>query len=348
MSAQEKPREERPLVISAPAPRSLALIFSPQARAALDRRYAIVEADETAVAALPEDVLAGARYIIGQPPLDEAALARLSSLRCIFNVESNLLPNMPYEVLFRRGIHVVTTGAVFAEPVAEIGLGLALDLARGITDSDLAFREGREFWGGDGNAQARLLSGSEIGLVGFGDLGRALNRLLAGFRAKVRVFDPWLPPSTLREAGVEPASLDEVLATSDTVFVVASATSDNQGFLGAEAFAKMRRGAAFVLLSRAGVVDFDALTAAVRSGHITAASDVFPEEPLPADHPVRRLKGFLRSAHRAGALDIAFKRMGDMVLEDMDLLDRGLPPLRSKRAERETVARMRSKPVERN
>ncbi|TIU77530.1 MAG: hydroxyacid dehydrogenase, partial [Mesorhizobium sp.] len=66
------------------------------------------------------------------------------------------------------------------------------------------------------------------------------------------------------------------------------------------------------------------------------------------NHPVRSLSGFLRSAHRAGALDVAFKRMGDMVLEDMDLVDRGLPPMRSKRAERETVSRMRSKPVDRN
>ena len=79
-----------------------------------------------------------------------------------------------------------------------------------------------------------------------------------------------------------------------------------------------------------------------------AASDVFPEEPLGAGHPVRRLPGFIRSAHRAGALDIAFKRMGDMVLEDMDLMDRGLPPMRSKRAERETVSRMRSKAVTNN
>jgi phosphoglycerate dehydrogenase-like enzyme len=87
------------------------------------------------------------------------------------------------------------------------------------------------------------------------------------------------------------------------------------------------------------------LIAAVESGHIRAASDVFPEEPLPPGHPVRRLAGFLRSAHRAGALDIAFKRMGEMVLEDMELMDRSLPPMRCKRAERETVARMRSKPV---
>jgi phosphoglycerate dehydrogenase-like enzyme len=107
----------------------------------------------------------------------------------------------------------------------------------------------------------------------------------------------------------------------------------------------MRPGAAFILLSRADVVDFPALMAAVAAGHIRAASDVFPDEPLAADHPVRRLDGFLLSAHRAGALDVAFTRMGDMVLEDMALLDKGLPPQVCKRAERETVARMRSRPV---
>ena len=145
-----------------------------------------------------------------------------------------------------------------------------------------------------------------------------------------------------------PSSLDEVLSQSDVVFCTAAVTSENRAFLGAEAFASMRRGAAFLLLSRADVVDFAALMAAVRSAHILAASDVFPEEPLPADHPVRSVPGFLLSAHRAGALDIAFKRMGEMVLEDLALLDRDLPPMVCKRAERETVARFRSKPVTRN
>ena len=132
------------------------------------------------------------------------------------------------------------------------------------------------------------------------------------------------------------------------MFVVAAVTSENQKFLGAEAFASMRKGASFILLSRADVVDFDALMDAVESGHIRAASDVYPIEPLPLDHRVRSINGFLLSAHRAGALDIAFERMGDMVLEDMALMDKGLPPLRCKRAERETVARMQSRPVTRN
>ncbi|PBB91468.1 MULTISPECIES: hydroxyacid dehydrogenase [unclassified Mesorhizobium] len=337
-----------PLVISAPEPRTLDLIFTPPQLARFRKRYRIVETTPEGVSELPTDVLAEARYIVGQPPITPQTLERLKALRCIFNVETNLINNIPYETLFARGIHVVTTGLVFAEPVAELGLAMALNLARGIVDADLAFRQGKELWGGDGNQTARLLSGSDVGIIGFGDLGRALNRLLTGFRTRTRVFDPWLPPSVLVEHGVEPASLERVLSESDFVFVVASVTSENQGFLGADAFAKMRQGAAFILLSRAGVVDFPALMEAVKSGHVVAASDVFPEEPLAKDHPVRSLSGFLRSAHRAGALDVAFKRMGDMVLEDMDLVDRGLPPLRSKRAERETVSRMRSKPVDRN
>ncbi len=337
--------DSKPVAISAPEPRTLDLIFSPDALTRLKETYRIVEADPEDIAGLGDATLSEARYIIGQPPLTAETLARMPNLRCILNVESNLINNMPYDILFARGIHVVTTGQVFAEPVAELGLAMALNLARGVIDADLDFREGRERWGGEGNAGARLLSGSDIGIVGFGDLGKALARVLSGFRARVRVFDPWLPPSMLADAGVEPSSLDTVLSESDFLFVVAAVTSENKGFLGSEAFSRMRQGAAFILLSRADVVDFDALTAAVERGHIVAASDVFPEEPLAADHPVRRLKGFIRSAHRAGALDSAFKKMGDMVLEDMALMDRGLPPMRCKRAERETVSRMRSRPV---
>jgi phosphoglycerate dehydrogenase-like enzyme len=340
--------EARPLVLSAPEPRTLELIFTPERLAELRARYEVLETAAGDVAGLDPATLARVRYILGQPPLTSATLAALGGLRAVLNVESNLIDNMPYDEVFARGIHVLTTGAVFAVPVAEIGLGLALDLLRGITEADLAFREGRELWGGDGNASARLLTGAEVGIVGFGDLGRALRRVLSGFRCRIRVHDPWLPPSLLTDQEVTPAPLDEVLSRSDVIFVVAAVTTENRGFLGAAEVARMRPGAACVLLSRAEVVDFEALLDAVEAGRIVAATDVFPQEPLPADHRARRIKGLLRSAHRAGALDLAFKQMGDMVLEDMALMDRGLPPLRCKRAERETARRMRSRPVTRN
>ena len=227
------PTQALPLVISAPEPRTLELIFTPDKLADLRKRYRIVETDPDGVAKLPAATLGEARYIVGQPPISPETLGQLRSLRCVFNVETNLINNMPYDTLFQRGIYVVTPGAVFAEPVAEMGLALALNLARNVVDADLAFRNGKELWGGDGNQTARLISGSDIGIIGFGDLGKALNRVLSGFRARIRVFDPWLPPSMLIENGVEPASLDTVLSQSDFVFVVAAVTSENEGFLDA-------------------------------------------------------------------------------------------------------------------
>ena len=217
---------DRPLILSVPAPRTLDLIFTPDALEQLRTRYEIVETDEAKLPTLPDQVLTKARYIIGQPAIDEALLARLMSLRCVFNVEGNLMNNMPYPRLFERGIHVVTTMEVFAQPVAELGLALALNLMRGIVDADIDFRNGCEKWGGDGNGDARLLFGAEVGLVGYGGLGRALHRLLVPFRTRLRVYDPWLPHSLVDEAGAEPTDLNSVLGNSDVVFVIAGVTSE--------------------------------------------------------------------------------------------------------------------------
>ena len=338
----------KPLVISIPEPRTIELIFSHDNEKRLRESYRLVEGTSADAAAILDKHIEDAEFIMGQPDLSTDILKRAKKLRAIFNVESNFMDNMDYDYCFAHGIHVLSTGKVFAVPVAEIGLGLALALERNIAGADRDFRRGAEKWGGDGNIEARLISGGNVGIIGFGDLGKALHKVLAGFRATIRVFDPWLPPGLLSEFGVIPASLDEVLGESDVIFVVASVTSDNGGFLGAKEFARMRKGASFVLLSRAGVVDFDALIDAVKRGHIRAASDVYPQEPLAADHPVRSLENFILSAHRAGAMDVAFKKMGEMVLDDMELVARGLPPVVCRRAERETVQRMRSKPVTRN
>jgi phosphoglycerate dehydrogenase-like enzyme len=336
---------ERPLVIVAPHPRDLDMIFTPDALARFRERYELVETTTGEIDGLPADTLARARYLVGQPDISDSLLAAMSGLRGIVNVEGNFTDNMPYQACFERGIHVLITSSVFAEPVAEMGLGMALSLHRQIAESDAAFRRGAEVWGLDGNGSARLLSGSTIGIVGFGDLGRALRRLLLGFRADVHVYDPWLPASVIADHGAAAAPLEDVLANCDTVFVTASVTADNQHLFDASAFAAMKPGAAFVLMSRAGIVDFDAMREAARSGRIKVATDVFPEEPPAADDPVRSTPNLLLSAHRAGALDVVFQRMGDILLDDLALMDRGLPPVRARRAERETVRRMRSKPV---
>jgi len=226
-----------------------------------------------------------------------------------------------------------------------MGLGLCIDLARGITDAHIAFKAGREKYGMDGNSDAFLLRGSDVGIVGFGGLGRALRNLLEPFRCTIRVSDPWLPVRTIEQAGCIPSNLEELLTRSRVVFVTAAATTENQGFLNNRHFTLMPKDGLFILLSRANVVDFPAMLAAAASGHLRIAVDVFPAEPLASDHPARSTPNVLLSPHRAGAVREALTEMGTLVLADVKQILRGLPPSACLRAERETVARMRSKPV---
>ena len=83
------------------------------------------------------------------------------------------------------------------------------------------------------------------------------------------------------------------------------------------------------------MVDYDALLSRIADGRFLAAVDVWPEEPVPADHPARELEGLVFSGHRAGGIPAAFAQIGDMVVDDLPHLVRGLPPVRFQTAARE-------------
>jgi phosphoglycerate dehydrogenase-like enzyme len=234
----------------------------------------------------------------------------------------------------------------FAPAVAEAALGMAIDLARGITAADRAMRAGTEAYGREANREAFLLSGSDVGVVGLGDLGRELVRLLAPFRCRVRAHDPWLPDLAIRAAGAEPSGLDELLRASRVVFVFAAPTTDNQAMLGRRELELLPDGAAVLVMSRAAVVDLDALVALAAAGRLRAAVDVWPREPVPAEHPARSVEGLLLSPHRTGGMPEAFQAIGRLVVADLELVLRGLPPVACRRAERETVARLRGRPID--
>ena len=331
-----------------PEPRAIKDIFTPADQEKFLTTYDIVSWQGEDRDAFYRRHLPDAEVVISQQPMEKARLDLAPKLRCIINVETNFLPNVDYEVCFERGIHVIAPSSVFAAPVAEIGLGMALSLARGIHIGHGDFVAGRELYGLEGNHEAELLAGADVGFVGFGDLGRALHKLLAGFQPKVRAFDPWLPDGVLERLGVTPASLDEVLSRSRFVFVVATITTENAHLLNAEKLGLMQKGAKLLLLSRAAVADFAALKEYAGSGRIQVATDVFPEEPVAADDPIRQVPNILFSAHRAGALTSALQNIGKLALEDLGQIARGLPPVASKRAERETVMRLRSKPIDKS
>jgi phosphoglycerate dehydrogenase-like enzyme len=243
-------------------------------------------------------------------------------------------------------VRVLSVSHVFAEPVAEIAVGIAIDLGRGITRSDRLMRGREERWGLEANENALSLLDASVGFLGFGDLGRCLLPLLKPFRVDVKIFDPWLPPMVIEQTGSAPASMDEVLSTCDFVFVLAGATQENQGFLGAREFGLMRDGTAILILSRASVVNFPEMLEVARSGRIKIATDVYPDEPLPHNHPARDEENLLHSPHQAGALSSVLKKIGKGIVADVELIARGLPPMVCKQAQPETASRFRSKPVE--
>lgn len=340
--------DPRPLILIAdPEPRTLDMIFEPEV---MERLHAlgevVVHADgQRLAAAALDDALTRAVIVIGQIDLPAERLARMENLRAVFNVEGNFLPNVDYATCLERGIHVLNTSPAFTTSVAETALGMALDLVREITATHEAFRNETEKWGLASNEGSFLLTGARVGIVGLGDIGGALRRMLAPFRCEVRAYDPWQSPRRIAEQDCIACGLDELLSASRVVFLFASSTSENQGFIGEREFALMQPGSVVLLMSRAGIVDFDALEKAVRAGHIRAGVDVFPAEPLPANSALRKLDGLLLSSHRSGGMRESFLEIGRLVLADAELVLRGLPPQACKRAERETVARMRSRPV---
>ncbi|MGD0474749.1 MAG: hydroxyacid dehydrogenase [Candidatus Velthaea sp.] len=336
------------VILFDPHPRSAAEIFDAPTRRRFEALGTIIAPGDGALASsMVDEYLPETALLIGQTDMPAARLARAVKLRAIINVETNFLPNVDYDACFERGIHVLTPGSAFAPVVAETALGLAIDLARGITAADRAFRAGREKYGLEGNAGCFTLAGAPVGLIGFGDLARSLLKLLAPFACRVRAYDPWLPDEFLSRSGVEPATLDELLQTSRVVFVFAGVSTENQGFLGAEEFARMQPGSAFILMSRAAVVDFPAMLHEAASGRLKIATDVFPEEPVAAGDPLRSNEQVVLSAHRAGAMVEALHDIGRQTVADAEMILRGLPPVLCRRAQRETVARSRSKPIAR-
>ncbi|MGE0040250.1 MAG: D-2-hydroxyacid dehydrogenase [Vicinamibacterales bacterium] len=217
-------------------------------------------------------------------------------------VETFCLPE-----LFARGVRLTNTRGVQAVPIAEHVLGVVLAFARQLPLVLDAQREAR--WAQSEHAGARmpwLVRGRTLGLIGLGTIGTAI----AG-RARalgMRVI------ATRRRADAErPAALDEVLppaglpdllARADVVVIAAPLTPDTLGLIGAAELAAMKPGAILVNVGRAKIVDTDALVAALRSGHLGgAALDVFPKEPLPADHPLWTCPNVILTPHTAGFRD---------------------------------------------
>lgn len=205
---------------------------------------------------------------------------------------------------------------VHARPIAEYVVGMLVAAARNVP--------GRARTGSWDAPGGRLLFGSTVGIVGAGGIGRTLIELLEPFRVTTLALNPGgraVPGATRM---LDPTQLDLLLAESDYVVVAAPLTPATAGLLGERAFARMRPTAWLVNVARGSIVDTEALTAALAAGQIGGAVlDVTDPEPLPDDHPLRRLPNVVITPHVASTPELGLPFLAELVSENVRLFARG-------------------------
>ncbi|MES3000970.1 MAG: C-terminal binding protein [Pseudomonadota bacterium] len=193
------------------------------------------------------------------------------------------LDTIPLDVATRRGIMVANVPDYCISEVADHTAALALSLLRRIDVSATHVRQGR--WDYKLAGEVRRLGELSVGLVGFGRIARAFGSRMAAFGMKVRAHDPFVAQDSIREAGAEPVSLDQLFGECDVISLHAPLAPSTRHMVNEARLALMKPGAILLNSSRGGLVDFKALTAALVEGRIAGAGlDVLEQEP-PVDMP---------------------------------------------------------------
>ncbi len=196
-----------------------------------------------------------------------------------------------------RGIAVANAPTYCGEEVAEHTIALLMAISRRIVWAHENIRAGG--WTAPPGTIHRI-KGRTLGIIGCGAIGLKVAERAQGLGLRVVGYDEYRPAESLRERGVEPMSFDEVLAQADYLTTHVPLNAGTRALIDAGALAKLKPGSLIVNTSRGSVIDQAALIAALESGHIAAAGlDVFEEEPLPLDSPLRQLPNVVLTPHLA-------------------------------------------------
>jgi len=200
--------------------------------------------------------------------------------------------NIDVKAATDKGILVINTPQGNAAAAAELAIGLMFALARKIPQAAESMRQGvwekKKFMGAE-------IAGKTLGVVGLGNIGRNAAERGVGLKMNVIGYDPF-PPKTL-PAGVKLVSLDEVIAKSDFVTLHVPLTDGTKNLFNADTFGKMKKGAYLINCARGGIVDENAVLAALQSGQLAgAALDVFGKEP-PEPSPLFQHESLIASPH---------------------------------------------------
>ena len=258
----------------------------------------------------------------GVPALTAKVFENADRLRIIAHSAGSVKGFLSQEVVDRylapRHIVVFSANHAIAYNVAEYTVGMLISGSRRIYEQAEHIRKTGGWKHPEYTGNGQFLQGSTVGLVSASKVGREVIRMLKPFDLRVLVYDPYLSD---REAGcldVEKVELDDLFSRSDMVSIHAPNIPETQGLIGARQFKRLRDDALFVNTSRGSVLDQDALYAEAASGRIRVVLDVTTPEPLPAEHPMRKLTNVLVTPHVSGAGFYGYYRIGASTLEALE------------------------------
>lgn len=230
--------------------------------------------------------------------------------------------NVDLAAATERGIPVLRAPGRNADAVAELTVGLLLAVTRHLLAADRDVRQGQVFRDGTIPYQrfrGWQLAGRTVGVVGLGAVGRAAAWRFEGLGMRVISSDPFVDDAT--------HALDDLIAEADVVSVHAAVTPDTVGLISGERIARMKPGAVYVNSARAALHDLEALTAALRSGHLAgAALDHFEGEQLATDHPLVSMPNVVLTPHIGGATYDTETNHTTLIADGLTALLRGERP----------------------
>jgi D-3-phosphoglycerate dehydrogenase len=290
--------------------------LSPATVEALGPDFDVRNVDGTdRVALLAALVDASAILIRSATNVDAEAIAVAKNLKVVARAGVGL-DNVDIKAATTAGVMVVNAPTSNIISAAELAIGHILSLARHIPDANHSAKAGE--WKRSKFTGVELYE-KTIGIVGLGRIGTLVAQRLAGFGANLVAFDPYVTPARAQQLGVTLLTLDDLVEQSDFITIHIPRTPETTGLISTDQFAKAKPNLRIVNASRGGIIDEDALYAALKSGRIAGAGlDVFVNEP-PTGSPLLSLDNIILTPHLGASTDEAQEKAGVSVAKSVRL-----------------------------
>ncbi len=261
----------------------------------------------------------------GCPKFDKEFLEAMPNLKMVAYA-AGTIKKIVSDEFWARDIKIVSAAAANAIAVAEYSLAAMIFLTKNIRHAAELYKDDNKDSFLKLRDVPRGFNGLNIGLIGASYVGREVIRLLRSYNVKVAVYDPYISSEEAEKLGVAKMELNQLVSWADVVSVHAPKLPETERLIGQEQFQLMKDGSFFINTARGAIVDYSALAEITPQKNIEVVLDVTdPDEPLPADNPLRKLDNVFITPHIAGSRGNEQQLMGILAVEEIKRFVAGQP-----------------------